>query len=83
MILTEVSVSEQYCKKLVDKNADIPEACKRFESIKAELNKKLAAADPFAGMGAGASTQTRNAKIMRRMSTRHTQGKDGKKSSWF
>ena len=34
-------------------------------------------------MPAGARTQVRNAQIKRRMSTRHGQGKEGKKSSWF
>jgi hypothetical protein len=42
-----------------------------------------AKSDPFAGMPAGAQSAVRNAQIKRRMSTRHGQGKEGKKSSWF
>ena len=71
--------SEEYCTKLLDKNSEIPEACKAYASVKAKLDAKM---DPFAGMPAGASA-VRNAQIKRRMSTRHGQGKEGKKSSWF
>ena len=63
----------------MDKDAEVPESCKKFASVKAALDAKM---DPFAGMSGGRS-QVRNAQIKRRMSTRHGQGKDGKKSSWF
>jgi hypothetical protein len=73
-------VSENYCKKLIDDNSEIPDACKRFASIKAHLDAK---SDPYAGMTPGAQAVVRNAQIKRRMSTRHNQGKEGKKSSWW
>lgn len=80
-IQKKVSVSENYCKKLVDDNSEIPDACKRFASIKAQLDAK---SDPYAGMTPGAAQSiVRNAQIKRRMSTRHNQGKEGKKSSWW
>jgi hypothetical protein len=78
--IIEVSVSENYCKKLIDDNSEIPDACKRFASIKAQLAAK---SDPYAGMTPGAQAIVRNAQIKRRMSTRHNQGKEGKKSSWW
>ena len=74
-------LTEQECSALVDKNEEIPEACKSYESVKAKLNAK--SSDPFAGMTPGAQRAVRNAQIQRRMSTRHGQGKEGKKSSWF
>jgi hypothetical protein len=64
-------------------NEEIPEACKQYASVVAKLEKKVKAADPFAGMAGGASSSVRNAQIKRRMSTRHNQGPQGKKSSWF
>ena len=73
-------MSENYCKKLIDDDKEIPDACKRFASIKAQLDAKL---DPYVGMTPGAKSAVRNAQIKRRMSTRHNQGKEGKKSSWF
>jgi hypothetical protein len=76
----ETEPSEEYCSTLLDKNTEIPEACKKYASIKAKLEAKVT--DPFAGMSGGRS-QVRNAQIKRRMSTRHGQGKEGKKSSWF
>eukprot|EP00535_Pseudo-nitzschia_heimii_P000730 CAMPEP_0197183204 /NCGR_PEP_ID=MMETSP1423-20130617/7666_1 /TAXON_ID=476441 /ORGANISM="Pseudo-nitzschia heimii, Strain UNC1101" /LENGTH=81 /DNA_ID=CAMNT_0042633767 /DNA_START=119 /DNA_END=361 /DNA_ORIENTATION=+ len=79
-IQKKVSVSENYCKKLLDKDSDIPDACKRFASIKAQLDAK--SNDPYAGMTPGAKSVVRNAQIKRRMSTRHNQGKEGTKSSW-
>ena len=67
---------------LVDKDsADIPEECKKFESVKAKLEAKQA--DPFAGMTPGAKAAVRTAQIKRRMSTRHGQGAQGQKTSWF
>mmetsp|Transcript_27206 Transcript_27206/g.59903 ORF Transcript_27206/g.59903 Transcript_27206/m.59903 type:complete len:84 (-) Transcript_27206:427-678(-) len=81
-IQKKVSVSENYCKKLVDDNSEIPDACKRFASIKAQLDEK-SKGDPYAGMTPGAQRTVRNAQIKRRMSTRHNQGKEGKKSSWW
>ena len=81
IIIKEVSVSENYCKKLLDNDNDIPDACKRFASIKAQLDAK--SNDPYAGMTPGAKSVVRNAQIKRRMSTRHNQGKEGKKSSWW
>jgi GrpB-like predicted nucleotidyltransferase (UPF0157 family) len=79
-LFTEKEPSEKECQALVDKNAaEIPESCKKYASVKAALDAKQ---DPFAGMSAGHS-QVRNAQIKRRMSTRHGQGKEGKKSSWF
>lgn len=77
----KVSVSENYCKKLLDDNSDIPDACKRFASIKAHLDAK--SSDPYEGMTPGAQQAVRTAQIKRRMSTRHNQGKEGKKSSWW
>lgn len=79
-IQKKASVSEQYCKQLLDKDAEVPDACKRFASIKAQLDAK---ADPYVGMTPGAQSAVRNAQIKRRMSTRHNQGKEGKRSSWF
>ena len=49
-------------------------------SVRKKLDAKM---DPFAGMSGGAKGAVRNAQIQRRMSTRHGQGKEGKKSSWF
>lgn len=66
---------------LVDKDAEIPEECKKFESVKAKLEAKQA--DPFAGMTPGAKAAVRSAQIKRRMSTRHGQGAQGQKTSWF
>lgn len=74
-------MSENYCKKLLENDSEIPDACKRFASIKAHLDAK--ASDPYVGMTPGAKSAVRNAQIKRRMSTRHNQGKEGKKSSWF
>lgn len=79
---TEASVSETYCKKLVDQNSEVPEACKRFASVKAQLDAKNIE-NRFAGMSAGASSQVRKASLIRRMSTRQNQGKEKEKSSWF
>lgn len=76
----ETEPSEEYCLALLNKDTEIPEACKKYASVKENLEAK--ATDPFAGMSAGRS-QVRNAQIKRRMSTRHGQGKEGKKSSWF
>ena len=64
----------------LDKNLAIPEACKEYASVRAKLSKS---ADPYAGMAGGANAAVRNAQIKRRMSTRHGQGAQGKKSSWF
>ena len=64
----------------MDKDADIPDACKQFMSVRKKLDAKM---DPFAGMAGGSKSQVKNAQIKRRMSTRHGQGKEGKKSSWF
>lgn len=80
-IQKKASVSETYCKKLLDENSDIPDSCKRFASIKAHLDAN--SEDPYAGMTPGAQKAVRNAQIKRRMSTRHNQGKEGKKSSWW
>ena len=78
----EGSVSETYCKKLLEDNSDIPDSCKRFASIKAKLDAKES--DPYAGMTPGAAqSMVRNAQIKRRMSTRHRQGEQGKKSFWW
>ena len=74
-------MSESYCKKLVDNDSEVPDACKKFASIKAQLDAKVS--DPYAGMTPGAQKAVRNAQIKRRMSTRHNQGKEGKKSSWW
>ena len=80
--ITEVSVSENYCKKLLEDDSEIPDACKRFASIKAKLDTKIS--DPYAGMASGAAQSVvRNAQIKRRMSTRHKPGKEGKKSFWW
>mmetsp|Transcript_48354 Transcript_48354/g.140999 ORF Transcript_48354/g.140999 Transcript_48354/m.140999 type:complete len:82 (+) Transcript_48354:77-322(+) len=74
--------TEKYCSSLLEKdNVEIPEACKKYASIKAKLEAK--AADPFAGMTPGAKAAVRSAQIKRRMSTRHGQGSQGQKSSWF
>lgn len=73
--------TEKYCSALVDKNAEVPEACKKYASVKAKLDAK--ASDPFAGMTPGAKAAVKQAQIKRRMSTRHGQGAQGKKSSWF
>ena len=68
--------------KLLDDESDMPDACKRFASIKAKLDAKTS--DPYAGMTPGAAqSMVRNAQIKRRMSTRHKQGKEGKKSFWW
>eukprot|EP00533_Pseudo-nitzschia_delicatissima_P012199 CAMPEP_0197262468 /NCGR_PEP_ID=MMETSP1432-20130617/512_1 /TAXON_ID=44447 /ORGANISM="Pseudo-nitzschia delicatissima, Strain UNC1205" /LENGTH=132 /DNA_ID=CAMNT_0042726769 /DNA_START=104 /DNA_END=503 /DNA_ORIENTATION=+ len=73
-IQKKASVSENYCKKLLEDNTDIPDACKRFASIKAKLDAK--GADPYAGMTTGAAQSVvRNAQIKRRMSTRHKPSK--------
>jgi len=81
-IQKKASVSENYCKKLLDDNTEIPDSCKRFASIKAKLDEKVG--DPYAGMTHGAAQSVvRNAQIKRRMSTRHKQGKEGKKSFWW
>jgi len=77
----EGSVSEQHCKRLLDNHNDVPDACKRFASIKAQLDADTS--DPYAGMTPGAKSVVRNAQIKRRMSTRHNQGKEGKSSSWW
>ncbi|KAG7337790.1 hypothetical protein IV203_015260 [Nitzschia inconspicua] len=77
----ETEPSEEYCIGLLNKNTEIPEACKQYASVKETLEAKNKP-DPFEGMSAGRS-QVRNAQIKRRMSTRHGQGKEGKKSSWF
>eukprot|EP00934_Nitzschia_sp_Nitz4_P008224 Nitzschia sp. Nitz4//scaffold26_size159584//70620//71092//NITZ4_002490-RA/size159584-snap-gene-0.30-mRNA-1//-1//CDS//3329545079//8214//frame0 len=72
-------LSEKYCTSLLEKStADIPEACKKYASVKERLE-----ADKFAGMTPGAKAQVKSAQIKRRMSTRHGQGTEGKKSSWF
>eukprot|EP00339_Tiarina_fusa_P007972 CAMPEP_0117044982 /NCGR_PEP_ID=MMETSP0472-20121206/31143_1 /TAXON_ID=693140 ORGANISM="Tiarina fusus, Strain LIS" /NCGR_SAMPLE_ID=MMETSP0472 /ASSEMBLY_ACC=CAM_ASM_000603 /LENGTH=79 /DNA_ID=CAMNT_0004756857 /DNA_START=17 /DNA_END=256 /DNA_ORIENTATION=+ len=76
----ETKPTEEYCSALVDKDGEIPEACKQFASIRKKLDAKM---DPFAGMGGGTKSAVRNAQIKRRMSTRHGQGPDGKKKSWF
>mmetsp|Transcript_6695 Transcript_6695/g.13806 ORF Transcript_6695/g.13806 Transcript_6695/m.13806 type:complete len:84 (-) Transcript_6695:358-609(-) len=81
-IQKKASVSENYCKKLLEDNTDIPDACKRFASIKAKLDAK--GADPYAGMTTGAAQSVvRNAQIKRRMSTRHKPSKEGTKSFWW
>lgn len=74
--------TEQYCSSLVDKaDADIPEACKKYASVKAKLEAKNG--DPFLGMTPGAQAAVRSAQVKRRMSTRHGQGAQGQKKSWF
>lgn len=74
-------LSEQECSMLVDNNEDLPEACRRYESVKARLDARQS--DPFVGMTPGGQRAVRNAQIQRRMSTRHGQGVQGKKTSWF
>jgi hypothetical protein len=81
--ISEPKLSEEYCTTLADKAtkpSEVPEACKQFASVKAKLESK---SDPYAGMSAGSRTNVRNAQIKRRMSTRHGQGPQGKKTSWF
>jgi hypothetical protein len=77
--------SEQSCSALLDQPGvvEIPEACKQYASVKTKLEAKMASDDPFAGMTPGAQRAVRNAQIKRRMSTRHGQGAQGKKASWF
>lgn len=81
---TDSKLSEEYCTNLADKAkaaGDVPDACMIYASVKAKLDSK--ATDPYAGMSAGSRTNVRNAQIKRRMSTRHGQGPQGKKTSWF
>ncbi|CAJ1931871.1 unnamed protein product [Cylindrotheca closterium] len=73
-------LSEKECSDIADKSEDVPSECLIFASVKAKLDSKN---DPFAGMPGGAARAVRNAQIQRRMSTRHGQGVQGKKSSWF
>lgn len=82
---TDSQVSEQSCSALLDQPGvlEIPEACKQYASVKTKLEAKIASDDPFAGMTPGAQRAVRNAQIKRRMSTRHGQGTQGKKASWF
>ena len=87
---TRQEPTEKYCSALLDKgqNVEIPEACKKYASVRSKLQTASSAAasktsDPFAGMTPGAKAAVRSAQIKRRMSTRHGQGAQGKKSSWF
>jgi hypothetical protein len=65
---------------MVDKSEEVPAECMLFASVKAKIDSK---SDPFAGMTPGAQKAVRNAQIRRRMSTRHGQGPQGEKKSWF
>lgn len=79
-VISSAELSEKECSDMVDKSEDVPAECLLFASVKAKLDSKN---DPFAGMPGGAARAVRNAQIQRRMSTRHGQGPQGKKSSWF
>lgn len=78
-----VVLSEKDCAVLFEQSGkeEIPDACMKYASIKAKLENS--SADPFAGMGASARGQVKQAQIKRRMSTKHGEGPAGKKSSWF
>lgn len=65
---------------MVDKAEELPAECMKFASVKAKLDSKSGA---YAGMTPGAQRAVKNAQMKRRMSTRHGQGVQGKKSSWF
>jgi hypothetical protein len=73
-------LSEPECSAMADNSEEVPPECMKFASVKAKLDSK---SDPFAGMTAGAQRAVRNAQIKRRMSTRHGQGPQGEKKSWF
>jgi len=72
-------LSEKECMAMTEKSEEVPAECLMYASVKA----KLEATNPLAGMSAGSARAVRNAQIQRRMSTRHGQGAQGKKSSWF
>eukprot|EP00980_Cylindrotheca_fusiformis_P010423 scaffold2315_cov113-Cylindrotheca_fusiformis.AAC.16 len=80
MGLFSKKLSEQECSAMVDKAEELPSECMKFESVKSKLDCKN---NPFHGMTPGAQKAVRNAQMKRRMSTRHGQGVQGKKSSWF
>jgi hypothetical protein len=81
ILLAPTEPTEEYCNALLDKDSEVPDACFTYASVKAKLEAKQS--DPFAGMTPGAQAAVKQAQIKRRMSTRHGQGAQGKKSSWF